>query len=38
MGKSYIIDVDFERSTAFSGTVRNRAAGYERFVNNGGKV
>ena len=36
--KSYIIVVDFERSAAFLGVVRNHAAGYERFVNNGGKV
>lgn len=36
--KSYIIIVDFERSAAYSGVVRNHAAGYERFVNNGGKV
>lgn len=36
--KSYIIDVDFERSAAFKGVMRNHAAGYERFVNNGGKV
>jgi hypothetical protein len=37
--KSYIIIVDFERSAAFFlGVVRNHAAGYERFVNNGGKV
>ena len=37
-GKSYIIIDDFERSAAFLGVVRNHAAGYERFVNNGGKV
>ena len=37
-GKSYIIVVDFERSAAFLGVMRNHAAGYERFVNNGGKV
>ena len=36
--KSNIIDADFERSAAFLGVVRNHAAGYERFVNNGGKV
>ena len=36
--KSYIIVVDFERSAAFLGVMRNHAAGYERFVNNGGKV
>jgi large subunit ribosomal protein L19 len=36
--KSYIIIVDFERSAAFLGVMRNHAAGYERFVNNGGKV
>ena len=31
--------VDFERSAAFLlGVMRNHAAGYERFVNNGGKV
>jgi large subunit ribosomal protein L19 len=39
--KSYIIVFDFERSAAFFvylGVVRNYAAGYERFVNNGGKV
>ena len=30
---------DFERSAAFLlGVMRNHAAGYERFVNNGGKV
>ena len=37
-GKSYIIVVDFERSAAFLGVMRNHAAGYERFVNTGGKV
>ena len=37
-GKSFIIVVDFERSAAFLGVMRNHAAGYERFVNNGGKV
>ena len=37
--KSYIIIVDFERSAAFLlGVMRNHAAGYERFVNYGGKV
>ncbi len=29
---------DFERSAAFLGIVRSYAAGYERFVNNGGKL
>ena len=36
--KLYIIFADFERSAAFLGVMRNHAAGYERFVNNGGKV
>ena len=38
--KLYIIVPDFERSAAFLclGVVRNHAAGYERFVNYGGKV
>ena len=36
--KSYIIFADFERSAAFLGVMRNYTAGYERFVNNGGKV
>ena len=36
--KYYIIIVDFERSAAFLGVMRNYTAGYERFVNNGGKV
>ena len=36
--KLYIIIADFERSAAFLGVMRNHAAGYERFVNNGGKV
>ena len=36
--KFYIIIADFERSAAFLGVMRNHAAGYERFVNNGGKV
>ena len=37
--KTYIIYHDFERSAAFYlGVMRNHAAGYERFVNYGGKV
>ena len=28
--------IDFERSAAFLGVMRNYTAGYERFVNNGG--
>jgi large subunit ribosomal protein L19 len=35
--KSFIIIVDFERSAAFLGKTRSFTAGYERFVNNGGK-
>ena len=35
--KSFIIIVDFERSAAFLGKTRSFAAGYERFVINGGK-
>ena len=39
--KSFIIMFDFERSADFLGNLgvaRSYAAGYERFVNNGGKV